>query len=94
MRATRFQFLGISRVPWSADRYYSMRPHAAAPLDFGRIWSYEGGLTSYIDVPDLQFSLFGSRLKAREALQRHHSSIGQLSRALGGGWSVKERRGE
>ncbi len=49
---------------------------------------YEGGLTSYMEVLDLQRSLFGSQLKATEALQLHHSSIVQLYRALGGGWSV------
>jgi multidrug efflux system outer membrane protein len=54
---------------------------------------YEGGLTSYMEVLDLQRSLFGSQLKATEALQRHHSSIVQLYRALGGGWSVEEENG-
>jgi len=51
---------------------------------------YEGGLTSYMEVLDLQRSLFGSQLKATEALQLHHSSIVQLYMALGGGWSVEE----
>jgi len=51
---------------------------------------YEGGLTSYMEVLDLQRSLFGAQLKATEALQLHHSSIVQLYRALGGGWSVRE----
>ena len=51
---------------------------------------YEGGLTSYMEVLDLQRSLFGSQLKATEALQLHHSSVVQLYRALGGGWSVEE----
>ena len=51
---------------------------------------YEGGLTSYMEVLDLQRSLFGSQLQATEALQLHHSSIVQLYMALGGGWSVEE----
>ena len=50
---------------------------------------YEGGLTGYTEVLDLQRSLFGSQLQATEALQSHHSSIVQLYRALGGGWSVE-----
>jgi len=51
---------------------------------------YEGGLTGYTEVLDLQRSLFGSQLQATEALQLHHSSIVQLYMALGGGWSVEE----
>jgi multidrug efflux system outer membrane protein len=49
---------------------------------------YDGGLLSYMEVLDLQRSLFGAQLKATESLQLHHSSIVQLYRALGGGWSV------
>jgi multidrug efflux system outer membrane protein len=51
---------------------------------------YEGGLTSYMEVLDLQRSLFSAQLMASEALQLHHTSIVQLYRALGGGWSVEE----
>ena len=38
----------------------------------------------------VQRSLFGSQLKATEALQLHHSSVVQLYMTLGGGWSVEE----
>jgi multidrug efflux system outer membrane protein len=51
---------------------------------------YEGGLTSYMEVLDLQRSLFNTELQASEALQLHHSSVVQLYKALGGGWSVEE----
>ncbi len=50
---------------------------------------YEGGMTSYMEVLDLQRSLFSTELKASESLQLHHSAIVQLYRALGGGWTVE-----
>jgi len=51
---------------------------------------YEGGMADYMEVLDLQRSLFSTELKASEALQLHHTAIVQLYRALGGGWSVEE----
>ena len=48
---------------------------------------YDGGLVSYMEVLDLQKGVFGAQLMASEALQLHHSSIVQLYKALGGGWS-------
>ena len=47
---------------------------------------YEQGLTSYLEVLDLQRSQFSSQLKASETLQLHLNSIVQLYLALGGGW--------
>lgn len=47
---------------------------------------YEGGLTSYLEVLDLQRSSFTSQLKASETLQLQLNSIIQLYEALGGGW--------
>jgi multidrug efflux system outer membrane protein len=47
---------------------------------------YEGGLTSYLEVLDLQRSSFSSQLKASETLQFHLNAIVQLYQALGGGW--------
>jgi multidrug efflux system outer membrane protein len=49
---------------------------------------YEGGLTSYLEVLDLQRSQFSAELAASQALQLHLSSIVELYKALGGGWSV------
>jgi multidrug efflux system outer membrane protein len=51
---------------------------------------YEGGLISYMEVIDLQKGVFGAELMASEALQLHHSSIVQLYKALGGGWTPPE----
>jgi len=47
---------------------------------------YEGGLTSYLEVLDLQRSSFSSQLKASETLQFHLNAMVQLYQALGGGW--------
>ena len=47
---------------------------------------YDGGLTSYLEVLDLQRSLFSSQLKASETLQLQLTSTVRLYQALGGGW--------
>ena len=56
---------------------------SAADLSWVR---YDGGMTSYLEVLDLQRSLFTAQLKASEALQMQLSSIINLYKALGGGW--------
>jgi len=48
---------------------------------------YESGLTSYLEVLDLQRSSFSSQLKASETMQYQLISIIQLYQALGGGWN-------
>jgi multidrug efflux system outer membrane protein len=47
---------------------------------------YDGGLTSYLEVLDLQRSSFSSQLKASETLQLQLTSTIRLYQALGGGW--------
>lgn len=47
---------------------------------------YDGGLTSYLEVLDLQRSLFNSQLDASEAFQLQLTSTVRLYQALGGGW--------
>ncbi len=49
---------------------------------------YDGGLTSYLEVLNLQSSQFNSELKASEAFKNELSSIINLYEALGGGWYV------
>jgi len=51
---------------------------------------YDGGLTSYLEVLDLQSSQFNSQLKASEAFMQQMSSIIKLYESLGGGWTVDE----
>lgn len=47
---------------------------------------YDGGLTSYLEVLDLQRSSFNSQLQASETMQLQLTSTVQLYQALGGGW--------
>lgn len=55
----------------------------AAELSWTR---YEGGMTSYLEVLDLQRSLFASQLKASETYQLQLTAFVGLYQALGGGW--------
>jgi multidrug efflux system outer membrane protein len=48
---------------------------------------YNGGLTSYLEVLDLQRSQFSSQLKASETLQNQLNATINLYKALGGGWT-------
>ncbi len=50
---------------------------------------YEGGLTSYLEVLDLQRSQFSAELAASQALDLQLASVVQLYKALGGGWPVQ-----
>lgn len=47
---------------------------------------YDNGVTSYLEILDLQRSSFNSLLKASEAMQLNLSSTVNLYLALGGGW--------
>ena len=49
---------------------------------------YGNGVTSYLEILDLQRSEFNSYLKASETLQLQLSSSVQLYQALGGGWQI------
>ena len=49
---------------------------------------YDGGLTSYLEVLNLQTSQFNAELKASEAFKNELTSIINLYEALGGGWYV------
>lgn len=48
---------------------------------------YDGGLTSYLEVLNLQTSQFNAEIKASEALKQQLVSIINLYDALGGGWT-------
>jgi multidrug efflux system outer membrane protein len=50
---------------------------------------YDGGLTSYLEVLNLQSSQFNSELQASEAFKNQLTSIIALYQALGGGWVVE-----
>ena len=56
----------------------------AAILSWAR---YDGGMTSYLEVLDVQRSEFSAELAVSEALGLRLSSLVDLYRALGGGWT-------
>jgi multidrug efflux system outer membrane protein len=56
---------------------------AAALLSRAR---YDGGVTSYLEVLDIERSLFDAELLASAALQQRYASLVKLYKALGGGW--------
>lgn len=49
---------------------------------------YDGGMTSYLEVLDLQSSQFSAELKASEAFKQELTSLINLYEALGGGWDI------
>jgi multidrug efflux system outer membrane protein len=51
---------------------------------------YDGGKTNYLEVLDLQRSLFASQLTASETFQRRLTAFVRLYQALGGGWIEEE----
>jgi multidrug efflux system outer membrane protein len=51
---------------------------------------YDGGMTSFLEVLDLQRSLFSSELSASETRQLQLSAVVQLYQALGGGWVAEQ----
>jgi multidrug efflux system outer membrane protein len=57
---------------------------AAARLSRAR---YDGGVTSYLEVLDIERSLFSAELAQSQALQRRYDALVQLYKALGGGWT-------
>ena len=48
---------------------------------------YQNGVTSYLEILDLQRSSFNSMLKASETMQLNYTSTVNLYQALGGGWN-------
>ncbi|GAB1309182.1 efflux transporter outer membrane subunit [Urechidicola sp. KH5] len=59
----------------------------AADLSWVR---YDGGMTSYLEVLNLQSSQFNAELKASEAYMQKLVTLIQLYEALGGGWNVND----
>ena len=48
---------------------------------------YDGGVTSYLEVLDIERSLFSAELAESETLRLYFNSIIELYKALGGGWN-------
>jgi multidrug efflux system outer membrane protein len=60
---------------------------SAAKLSRAR---YDGGVTSYLEVLDTERSLFNAELAESQTLRLYYTSIIELYKALGGGWSPEE----
>ncbi len=74
------------------NEFQLRRDQVLAAEDAARLsWiRYDGGLTSYLEVLDLQRSSFSSQLKASETLQLQLTSTVRLYQALGGGWVAEQ----
>ena len=48
---------------------------------------YDGGVTSYLEVLDIERSLFSAELAESETLRLYFNSVIELYKALGGGWN-------
>jgi multidrug efflux system outer membrane protein len=75
------------RLAYEAHTRQMVAAKNAAELSWAR---YDGGLTSYLEVLDLQRSEFSSQLAASEALQLQLTAIVTLFEALGGGWVAEQ----
>jgi len=73
------------------DEYEARRRQVESATNAANLsWvRYEGGMTSYLEVLDLQRSQFSAELQASAALQQQLASVVQLYKALGGGWPVE-----
>jgi multidrug efflux system outer membrane protein len=74
------------------EEYEARRDQAIAAQEARRLSRarYDGGVTSYLEVLDIERSLFNSELDASRTLQEHLSAIVDLYAALGGGWDPDE----
>ncbi len=76
---------------YEAEYDYIRRQVEAAENAANLSWiRYQGGWTSYLEVLEVQRSLFSTQLQASETLQLRHTSLVQLYKALGGGWTPVE----
>jgi multidrug efflux system outer membrane protein len=77
----------MHKAEFEARRRQMEAARKASELSWVR---YEGGMTNYIEVLDLQRSLFAAQLKASETLQLQLTSTVRLYQALGGGWVAEQ----
>jgi multidrug efflux system outer membrane protein len=81
----------ISVTTYEAELDARLREVEAATNAAELSWvRYDGGRTSYLEVLDLQRSLFSSQLRASETMQLQLTSIVRLYQALGGGWVAEQ----
>ncbi len=80
----------ISMETYEAELASRMRQTVAAQEALDLSWvRYENGVTSYLEILDLQRSQFSALLKASETMQLRLNAYVDLYRALGGGWRTE-----
>lgn len=80
----------VATYTYRAEYEARQRQVKAATNAANLAWArYDGGLTSYLEVLDLQRSQFSAELGASQALQLELASVVELYKALGGGWPVE-----
>ncbi len=77
--------LRTSRLEQAARERQATSAAAAVRLSRAR---YDGGVTSYLEVLDLERSLFSSQLSESSAREATFSALARLLKALGGGWDA------
>lgn len=75
--------LRTSRVEQAARQRQAASAASAVRLSRAR---YDGGVTSYLEVLDLERSLFSSELAESSAREASFTGLVRLLKALGGGW--------
>jgi multidrug efflux system outer membrane protein len=75
------------RAEYESRNHQMAAAQNAANLSWAR---YEGGMTSYLEVLDLQRSFFSTQLRASETYQLQLTSYVTLYQALGGGWVAEQ----
>jgi multidrug efflux system outer membrane protein len=78
----------LAAVETFAGEYEARRRQVEAAVAAARLSRarYDGGVTSYLEVLDIERSLFTAELAASQSLQGRYTALVQLYRALGGGW--------
>ncbi|MCB1007862.1 MAG: efflux transporter outer membrane subunit [Acidobacteria bacterium] len=77
--------LRTSRLEQAARERQAGSANAAVRLSRAR---YDGGVTSYLEVLDLERSQFNAELQESSARQATFASLVRLLKALGGGWAA------
>ncbi|RTZ90403.1 MAG: transporter [Deltaproteobacteria bacterium] len=82
----------LAAVRLNKSRYEILqRQVAAAQAATNLTWTrYQEGMTSFLEVLDIERSLFSSELGATDAQEQYVTAIVQLYQALGGGWNPKQ----
>jgi len=74
------------RAEHAARQQQVAAARSAARLSRAR---YDGGVTSYLEVLDIERSLFSAELAESQTLRLYFDAIISLYKALGGGWAVE-----